>query len=88
MDNAFYLFGDNAFRKANLVNKALFLGISRVLCDIVPQKLCEKDKDEIERQMQMEINNNERFRNALSMATNDARNVKLVYDTVKKIIGE
>ena len=33
-------------------------------------------------------NNNIKFRNALSMATNDARNVKIVYDTVSKIIGE
>lgn len=88
MDNAFYLFGGNAFRKANYVNKSLFLGISRVLCDITPQRLHEKDKDKIAGQMQMEINDNEKFRNALSMATNDARNVKLVYDTVKKIVGE
>lgn len=88
MNNAFYLFGDNTFRKANFINKALFLGISRVLCDIVPQKLYEKDKDEIERKMQREIKDNEKFRNALSMATNDVRNVNLVYDTVKKIIGE
>lgn len=88
MNNAFYLFGDNTFRKANFINKALFLGISRVLCDIVPQKLYEKDRDEIERKMQREIKDNEKFRNALSMATNDVRNVNLVYDTVKKIIGE
>lgn len=88
MNNAFYLFGENAFRKANFVNKALFLGISRTLCDIVPQKLREMDKDEIERQMQSEIKDNEKFRNALSMATNDAKNVNFVYDTVKKIIGE
>lgn len=30
MDNAFYLFGNNAFRKASYANKAFFLGISRV----------------------------------------------------------
>jgi len=88
MDNAFYLFGDNAFRKANYVNKSLFLGISRVLCDVTPEKLREKDRDRIAWQMQEEISKNEKFRNALSMATNDARNVKLVYDTVKKIVGE
>lgn len=88
MDNAFYLFGGNAFRKANYVNKSLFLGISRVLCDITPQQLCKKDKDKIAKQMQAEINENEKFRNALSMATNDARNVNLVYDTVKRIMGE
>lgn len=88
MDNAFYLFGSNAFRKANYVNKALFLGVSRVLCDVTPQKLQEKRREEIAGQMQKQIMDNEKFRNALSMATNDARNVKLVYDTVKKIVGE
>ncbi len=88
MDNAFYLFGSNAFRKANYVNKALFLGVSRVLCDVTLQKLQKKSKEEIAGQMQKQIVGNERFRNALSMATNDARNVKLVYDTVKKIVGE
>lgn len=88
MDNAFYLFGSKAFRKANYVNKALFLGISRVLCDVTPQKLQEKKKEEIAGQMQKEITDNEKFRNALSMATNDAKNVRLVYDTVKGIIGE
>ncbi len=88
MDNAFYLFGENAFRKANYVNKSLFLGISRVLCDITLQELCKKDKEWIAKQMQSEINENERFRNALSMATNDARNVNFVYKTVKEIVGE
>ncbi|MDE5819033.1 MAG: DUF262 domain-containing protein [Lachnospiraceae bacterium] len=88
MDNAYFLFGANAFRKANYINKSLFLGISRVLCDISPQKLQDKEKEDIARLVQAEISNNERFRNALSMATNDARNVKFVYDTVKKIIGE
>ena len=88
MDNAFYLFGGNAFRKANYINKSLFLGISRVLCDITSQSLHEKKKVEIAEQMQKEISDNEKFRNALSMATNDARNVKLVYDTVKRIMGE
>ena len=88
MDNAFYLFEDKAFRKANYVNKSLFLGISRALCDITPDRIQKKDKDKIARQVQAAINENVEFRNALSMATNDARNVKLVYDTVKKIIGE
>ncbi len=87
MDNAFYLFGDHAFRKAKYINKSLFLGLSRVLCDITMQSLCEKKKDEIDKKMQTEIIDNRDFRDALSMATNDVRNVKLVYDTVKRIIG-
>ena len=88
MDNAFYLFGGNAFRKTNYVNKALFLGISRVLCDISPQKMQEKDRAKIAGQMQKQIDENVDFSNALSMATNDAKNIKRVYDTVKKIVGE
>ena len=61
MDNAFYLFGSNAFRKANYVNKALFLGVSRVLCDVTPQRLQEKSKEEIAGQMQQQISDNEGF---------------------------
>lgn len=74
--------------KANYVNKALFFGVSRVLCDIMLQQLREMDKNKIAGQMQLEINDNEKFRNALSMTTNGAKNVKLVFDTVKKIMGE
>jgi hypothetical protein len=28
------------------------------------------------------------FKNALSMATNDAKNVKIVYDVVNRLLGE
>lgn len=88
MDNAYYLFGDRAFRKANYINKALFLGVSRVLCNFTINEIKEKDKNKIVDHMNKEINENGLFRGALSMATNDARNVKIVYDVVKYIIGE
>ena len=88
MDNAFYLFGDNAFRKANYINKSLFLGISRVLSKYSREKIAQKDAALISGKLNEAINNNFKFRNALSMATNDARNVKIVYDTVFEIIGE
>lgn len=88
MDNAFYLFGSGAFRKANYINKALFLGVSRVLCRYSKEQIDCKDREEISARMQKEISDNYMFRNALSMATNDARNVRIVYETVKKIIGE
>ena len=88
MDNAFYLFGDNAFRKANYINKALFLGISRILSKFSREKIRQKDVVLINTKLNDAIMNNIKFRNALSMATNDARNVKIVYDTVSKIIGE
>lgn len=88
MDNAFYLFGDTAFRKANYINKALFLGISRVLSRYTFEEVEEKSKEIIVAKLNDEIVNNIQFRNALSMATNDARNVKIVYDIVRTIMEE
>lgn len=87
MNNAFYLFEDRAFRKAKYINKALFLGVSRVLSRFSMEQIKEKDKNQIVNQMNDAISNNEQFRGALSMATNDARNVKIVYDVVDGIIG-
>lgn len=88
MDNAFYLFGDTAFRKANYINKALFLGISRVLSRYTFEEVKEKNKENIVAKLNDKIVNNVQFRNALSMATNDARNVKIVYDMVRAIMED
>ncbi|MBQ8261694.1 MAG: DUF262 domain-containing protein [Lachnospiraceae bacterium] len=88
MDNAFYLFGDTAFRKANYINKALFLGISRVLSQYTFEEIKEKNKENIVAKLNDKIVNDIQFRNALSMATNDARNVKIVYDMVGAIMEE
>ncbi|MBQ8627299.1 MAG: DUF262 domain-containing protein [Agathobacter sp.] len=88
MDNAFYLFGDNAFRKANYINKSLFLGISRVLSKYTREEIKVKNAKEITESLNHEMQSNTKFRSALSMATNDARNVKIVYDTVDRLIGE
>ena len=88
MDNAFYLFGDNAFRKANYINKSLFLGISRVLSKYTREEIKVKNAKEITQSLNHEMQSNTKFRSALSMATNDARNVKIVYDTVDRLIGE
>lgn len=88
MDHAYYLFGDRAFRKAAFINKALFLGISRVLCKFAEEEIRRKNRDEIAAGMARAIEKKVSFRNALSMGTNDAKNIKIVYDTVTKIIGE
>ena len=88
MDNAYYLFGDRAFRKALYINKALFLGVSRVLCRFTKEQIRQKNKDMIMNHMNEAINMDGHFRGALSMATNDARNIKIVHDTVYQIIGE
>ena len=88
MDNAYYLFGDNAFRKANYINKSLFLGVSRVLSKYKREEIAAKNAKEILDKLNDKIKNNVKFTNALSMATNDARNVKIVFDTVAQLIGE
>ncbi|MBR3684258.1 MAG: DUF262 domain-containing protein [Lachnospiraceae bacterium] len=88
MDNAYYLFGDNAFRKANYINKSLFLGVSRVLSKYRREEIAAKNAKEISDKLNDKIKNNVIFTNALSMATNDARNVKIVFDTVAQLIGE
>lgn len=88
MDSSFYLFNDRAFRKSNFINKALFLGVSRVLSRYSLEKIKTKDSSLIRKKMSDEIKNNIDFNNALSMGTNDARNVGIVYDTVEKIIGD
>lgn len=88
MDSSFYLFNDRAFRKSNFINKALFLGVSRVLSRYSLEKIKTKDSNLIRKKMSDEIKNNIDFNNALSMGTNDARNVGIVYDTVEKIIGD
>jgi len=88
MDHAYYLFGDRAFRKAIYINKALFLGISRVLCRFSKEQIREKNRDEITKNLNEAIEREGELRGALSMATNNAKNIKIVYDTVSKIIGE
>ena len=69
-------------------NKSLFLGISRVLCNFTVEEITKKNKNRIVQQLNDAINTEGEFRGALSMATNDAKNIKIVYETVKKIIGE
>lgn len=86
MDNAFYLFEDRAFRKANYINKALFLGVSRALSQYTIEEIKAKNRDTISTTLNDKIVNDSIFRGALSMATNDARNVKVVYDTVNSIL--
>lgn len=88
MDAAYYLFKERAFRKSNFINKALFLGVSRVLSGYSLKEIKKKDSSLITKKMSDEIKTNIEFSNALSMGTNDAKNVSIVYDTVEKIIGD
>lgn len=87
MCNAYIIFGQSAFRKASYINKSLFLSFSRILyryeTDYVTQKI---RNSEILDNLKKEIEGNDLYNRALSMGTNDARNVEISYNTAKKII--
>lgn len=89
MTNAYYLFEDRAFRKANYINKSLFLSWSRVLCDISVDELKSKNAAAyLLNNLEKEIENNDDYSRALSMATNDVRNVEFSYIVATKLLEE
>lgn len=89
MVNAYYLFGDRAFRKANYINKSLFLSWTRVLCDVSIEELKSKNANErLLKNLEKEINSNDIYNGALSMATNDVKNVELSYMVADKLLRE
>lgn len=89
MWNAAALFGPEAFRKALFINKSLFLSLSRVLHKYDPSKI-EKLAlgDCVLRALKKEIETNIVYNQALSMATNDSKNIDITYDTARRLIKE
>ncbi len=89
MLNARLLFGDKAFRKVTYINKALFLSWSRILCDIDTAVLRQKNiGSRLLNLLQKTIEENPEYSSALSMATNDVRNVELSYKIAKELLKE
>lgn len=89
MVNAKLLFGDKAFRKSSYINKALFLSWSRILCDIDTKLLKKKNiGTQLHDLLKKEIENNPEYSRALSMATNDVRNVELSCKIATKLLRE
>ena len=87
MENAYLLFGSQAFRKASYINKALFLSWSRILCDIPTAELQEYGiGNRLLEALKNEIASNDQYSKALSMATNDVRNVDFSYHVAKKLL--
>lgn len=86
MVNAYKLFGNEAFRKSRYINKALFLGLSRVLCWYRPDQMEHVDRQALKAGLEAAIRADQSFSSALSMATNDARNVNRVYSKIKEIL--
>lgn len=89
MKNAFVLFGDNAFRKVSLINKALFLSWSRqlhkvdkillqnaqVVCDA---RIMLRDK----------ISSDPLYNKSISTGTNDIWSIDKAYETAGLILKE
>jgi hypothetical protein len=88
MENAFLLFDAQAFRKASYINKSLFLSWSRILCDIPTEELREYQiGTKLRDALKKEIEINDQYSNAISMATNDARNVDFSYMTARRLLN-
>lgn len=89
MNNAYLLFGQRAFRKANYINKALFLSWSRILCDFSTERIrnaLSNKQIDMTYILQNEIDNNTKYSAALSMATNDVRNVEYSKEIAKQLL--
>lgn len=89
MVNARMLFGDRAFRKVTYINKALFLSWSRLLCDVDTEMLKKKNiGTRLQELLQKKIEENPEYSSALSMATNDARNVELSCKVAEELLSK
>lgn len=86
MDNAYMIFKEKTFRKTNFINKSLFLGVTRVLREYPVYRIQKENVTKIRQDVELAINEDTNFASALSMATNDARNVDTVYKTIRKIV--
>lgn len=61
--------------------------MSRILCDMSFRELEEKNiGQKLLQALKTEIEVNDEYSRALSMATNDARNVELSYSTARKLL--
>ena len=89
MENAYLLFGDKAFRKAKLINKALFLSWSRVLCKYPPSEMKDPHLGaSLSSALEKEIQENTDYSDALSKGTNDARNLEKSVSVARKLLKE
>jgi len=87
MENAHYLFGEKAFRKSSLINKSLFLSLSRVLYkyDLNHIKMLISD-NKVQQAFDNAIKDNEQYNRAISISTNTSKNIELAYDVAKILI--
>lgn len=86
MDNSYLIFAEDSFRKAKYINKSLFLGLTRVLCQYELEDIKKKNIQAIRLNIQSAIARNGDLWNPLSMGTNDAKNINSVYEYIKNVM--
>lgn len=86
MNNAYILFGENAFRKTSFINKALFLSWARQLCKF--DRIDIEKIGSIKNILDKEIKYNNKYNRAISTATNDITNIRIAYNIAGAILEE
>ncbi len=84
MDNAYLLFREKAFRKAKFINKALFLGMTRVLSKYEPREI--EKYAYLKTELEMAFKRDNDFINALTNGTNDVKRIKYVYKKIDEMM--
>lgn len=92
MDNAYYLFGRNAFRKPSTrrlpVNQLLFVGFSVLLSTMSINEVASKfEEGEMYHKLNNRIQYNPDFRKALSTGTNARWNVLEAFESIHTLLG-
>ena len=91
MDNAFYLFGSNAFRKPAIrrlpVNQLLFVGFSVILSTMNLNEVASRFQEgEMYDKLKSRIDLDSDFRKALSTGTNARWNVIEAFECIKELL--
>ncbi len=100
MENAAYLFGKYAFRKLKhehllpnarkqFINKSLFTTWSVLLSSYEPDDIKDKVKsNHLVKPLASEIENNNKYHDAITTGTNDLSKIKTSFNVSKKILGD
>ncbi len=89
MNNAYTLFGDNAFRKVSFINKALFLSWSRQLYRIDSTVLKNAPRVNFAKAiLDKKISNDLEYSRSISTGTNDIGSINKAYITAGEILKE
>lgn len=88
MLNAYTLFGDRAFRRSTLINKALFVSFSRELYKIDNSRLCNIRVGKAKAVFDAKCDNDVEYVNSISIGTNDIARMDKASKSAREILEE